>query len=84
MSEEQPTSPARPTRPPLQPLLVPMVRIVEAGLGMWALALVVVLVVPVLHEDDRAWWPWCCVAGLGLGLVGYAYVRRGRGNAAEA
>ena len=68
----------------LQPVAVPMTRIVAIGIGVWAVALVVTLVVPTLHEGPRSWWPWCCVAGLVLGLMGYAYVRRGRGNAAEA
>ena len=68
----------------LRPVAVPMTRIVAIGIGVWAVALVVTLVVPTLHEGPRSWWPWCCVAGLLLGLAGYAYVRRGRGNAAEA
>ena len=46
--------------------------------------LIVTLAVPALHEGDRHWWPWCCVAGIVLGLIGYSYVRRGRGNAADA
>ena len=69
---------------PLRPLDVPTGRIVLAGLGCWVVALVVVLAVPGLHEGDRAWWPWACVSGLALGLAGYAYLRRGRGNAAGA
>lgn len=73
-----------PVRAPLEPLPVPMARIIEVGLGLWLVALVVVVLAPALHEGDRSWWPWCCVAGFALGLVGYAYVRRGRGNAAEA
>lgn len=68
----------------LRPVAVPMTRIVAIGIGVWAVALVVTLVVPTLHEGPRSWWPWCCVAGLLLGLAGYAYLRRGRGNAAEA
>ena len=48
---------------------------------MWLVALVVTLVVPALHEGDRDWWPWTCVAGLVLGAMGWAYLRRGRGNA---
>ncbi|MEP6649311.1 MAG: DUF2530 domain-containing protein [Lapillicoccus sp.] len=82
------STPGSPGEPPpageLRPVAVPMTRIIEVGLGLWAVALVVVLVVPTLHEGSRTWWPWCCVAGLVLGLAGYAYVRRGRGNAAEA
>ncbi len=59
-----------------------MPRIIEVGLALWALALVATLAIPTLHEGSRSWWAWCCVAGLVLGLAGYAYVRRGRGNAA--
>jgi hypothetical protein len=61
-----------------------MRRIVEWGLAGWGLALVVTLVAPGLHTGERAWWPWCAVAGLVLGGIGYAYLRRGRGNAAGA
>jgi Protein of unknown function (DUF2530) len=82
MSSGEP--PGGPTADELQPVSVPMTRIVEIGMGLWAVALVVVLVVPNLHEGSRFWWPWCCVAGIVLGLIGYAYLRRGRGNAAEA
>jgi Protein of unknown function (DUF2530) len=73
-----------PVAPELRPVAVPMTRIIEVGLAVWVVALVLTLVVPTLHEGPRSWWPWCCVAGLALGLAGYAYVRRGRGNAAEA
>lgn len=59
-------------------------RIVLVGIGLWALALVLTLVVPSWHTGDREWWPWACVTGLVLGAVGWAYLRRGRGNAAEA
>lgn len=79
------TPPSTPgSTPPVEPLAVPMRRVVEVGLAVWAAALVVVLVVPALHTGARAWWPWCCVAGLVLGAVGWGYLRRGRGNAASA
>jgi len=68
----------------LRPVDVPTGRVVLVGLALWALALVVVLAVPALHEGARSWWPWACVSGLGLGLLGYTYLRRGRGNAAGA
>ena len=74
------SAPEPPAAEELRPVAVPMTRIVAIGIGVWAVA----LVVPTLHEGPRSWWPWCCVAGLVLGLMGYAYVRRGRGNAAEA
>jgi len=57
------------------------VNVIKVGVLLWAVALVVTLVVPALHAGERHWWPWACVAGLTLGLVGYLYVRRGRGNA---
>ena len=63
---------------------VPMLRIVAIGIALWAVALVITLAVPTLHQGDRSWWPWCCVAGIGLGAFGFLYVRRGRGNAADA
>jgi Protein of unknown function (DUF2530) len=73
------------TRPaPTEPVAVDTARIIIAGLACWAAALVVVLAVPALHTGAREWWPWACVAGLVLGLLGLAYVRRGRGNAAGA
>ncbi|KRE44022.1 DUF2530 domain-containing protein [Knoellia sp. Soil729] len=68
----------------LAALQVPTQRIIEIGLAIWAVALLATLVVPALHEGDRSWWPWACVAGLVLGTVGLLYVRRGRGNAHDA
>jgi hypothetical protein len=69
---------------PLTPASVDTVRIVLVGIAAWVVALVVVLVVPALHTGERDWWPWTCVSGIGLGLVGLAYLLRGRGNAAGA
>ena len=69
---------------PTRPVAVDTARIVLVGLACWAVALVVVLVVPSLHTGTRDWWPWTCVAGLVLGLLGLGYVRRGRGNAVGA
>ena len=68
----------------LRAMQVPTQRIIAVGLGLWALALVVTLLVPALHEGDRSWWPWACVAGFVLGTIGLLYVRRGRGNAHDA
>jgi hypothetical protein len=61
-----------------------MLRIVEWGIGVWAVALVVTLLVPALHSGSRSWWPWCCGSGIVLGVAGWAYLRGGRGNAADA
>ncbi len=83
MTQEQ--VPARPDAPEqLAPIHLPMLRIVGVGALAWAAALAVVLLVPALHEGERAWWPWACVSGLVLGALGWAYLRRGRGNAADA
>ena len=67
----------------LEPLPVSTGRIIVAGILAWGAALVLTLVVPALNEGSRDWWPWTCVAGVLLGSLGLAYVRRGRGNAAQ-
>lgn len=67
-----------------QPLHVDTPKVILGGVVLWVIALVVVLLVPALHEGSRDWWPWTCVAGAVLGLLGWAYVRRGRGNAEAA
>ena len=73
-----------PSRPAPEPLKVRTTRVIEVGVVVWALALVVTLMVPGLHTGPRHWWPWACVAGIVLGCIGWSYVRRGRGNAADA
>ena len=74
----------RPEGPPIEPLAVPTTLIVRVGLACWVLALVVTLAVPSLRSGERDWWPWACLSGLVLGSMGYAYIRRGRGNASDA
>jgi hypothetical protein len=59
-------------------------RIVEIGMACWFVALVISVLVPALHQADRSWWPWTCVAGIAGGAMALLYVRRGRGNAAGA
>ncbi|MGO4341285.1 DUF2530 domain-containing protein [Pedococcus sp. 2YAF34] len=68
----------------LQPLAVSSATVTLWGLACWVVALVATLVVPSLHEGERHWWPWTCVAAIVIGSLGYTYVRRGRGNAASA
>jgi hypothetical protein len=53
-------------------------------MALWLIALVVSVLVPALHQGDRAWWPWTCAAGIAGGGLALLYVRRGRGNAAGA
>ena len=84
MSQPEPGHPVPPPAREPQPLSVSTARVVLWGIGAWAVALVVTLAVPALHTGSRDWWPWCCAAGIVLGFLGFSYVRRGRGNAAEA
>ncbi|MCA0437993.1 MAG: DUF2530 domain-containing protein [Actinobacteria bacterium] len=71
-------------RPDPEPLRWPATLLLGPLMGLWALALIVTLLVPALHTGERSWWPWCCIIGLALGALGYGYLRRGRGNAADA
>ncbi|HEY5249384.1 MAG TPA: DUF2530 domain-containing protein [Dermatophilaceae bacterium] len=71
-----------PEDPP--PLASDTARMLQIGMALWSIALVVSLVVPALHQGERAWWPWTCVAGFVGGGLALLYVRRGRGNAAGA
>jgi hypothetical protein len=57
---------------------------IEIGMALWSVALVVSLLVPALHQGDRTWWPWTCVAAVLGGGVALLYVHRGRGNASGA
>jgi len=59
-------------------------RVLEIGIALWAVAALVSLLVPALHQGDRHWWPWACAAGIVGGGIALVYVRRGRGNAAAA
>jgi hypothetical protein len=77
------TSPESPSHAPqYPPLPVKTATVIKVGIVVWAVALVVTLAVPDLRTGERGWWPWTCVAGITLGVIGYLYVRRGRGNAA--
>jgi len=67
-----------------KPLASDTARILEIGMSLWGVALVVALLVPALHQSDRAWWRWTCVAGVLGGGLALLYVRRGHGNAAGA
>jgi hypothetical protein len=71
-------------RPTPQPLRVDTGRVLLVGIALWLVALAVTLLVPALHEGERSWWPWVCVAAVVGGLLALTYVRRGRGNAETA
>lgn len=58
--------------------------LVRWGTLAWALVLLALLAVPSLRSGEQDWWVWVPVAGIVGGLLGYAYLRRGKGNAADA
>jgi hypothetical protein len=62
-------SPTRKAPPPLQ---VDTVRVVLAGTGAWAVALVVLLLLG--DHVDRV-WTWTCVAAIGLAALGLGIMR---------
>ncbi len=66
------------------PVKIDVLRVIQVGMACWAVALIVLLAVPSLHEDGRGWWPWVPVIGIVLGVLAWVYVRRGRGNATAA
>ncbi|HWC22310.1 MAG TPA: DUF2530 domain-containing protein [Flexivirga sp.] len=84
MSDSSPEEPAEVSADDLLPVKVDVLRVLEIGTALWVIALVLTLVIPALHQDGRDWWPWTCVAGAVLGGIGWAYIKRGRGNASAA
>ncbi len=57
-------------RPPKQappPLQVDTARVVLVGIGLWTVALVVLLV---LGDRVDRMWTWTCLAAIGLGVLG--------------
>ena len=84
MTDPEPDDATELSADDLLPVKVDVLRVVEIGVGLWVVALVLTLVIPSLHGDGRDWWPWTCVAGAGLGALGWAYIKRGRGNATAA
>lgn len=48
--------------------------IAAVGAGVWAVALIVVLVLRNHLSPSDRWWIWTCVAGVGLGLFGVVYI----------
>ena len=64
-----------------EPMAVDVARVLKIGIALWSVVLVVSLLVPAMHQGDRHWWPWACLAGMVGGSLALLYVRRGRGNA---
>ena len=61
-----------PTKPAPPPLQVGTTQVVLIGIGLWGVALVVLLVLG--DRVDRS-WTWTCVAAIGLGLLGLGVMR---------
>lgn len=63
----------------VEPLDVDGVRTMQVGTALWLVAVVALLPFRgTLAEQGRSWWIWVCVAGFGLGLVGWDHCRRRR------
>lgn len=74
---------SRPRRPDPPPLETNDVLVAAVGAAAWAIALIVLLIVP-LHSSDT-WWRWVCASGLIGGLFGIWYIphlQRARARAA--
>ncbi|WP_439675479.1 hypothetical protein [Embleya sp. MST-111070] len=64
----------RPAPPPLEGDII---KLVAVGSVIWfALFVVAWFMRDSLTDDGRDWWPWCALAGSGLGLFGLWYCRR--------
>jgi hypothetical protein len=65
----------------VEPLDVDGTRTVAVGTALWLLAFVLLLpFYDRLKETDRLWWLWTCLAGFGLGVLGWDYCRRRRNH----
>ncbi|MEJ2868973.1 DUF2530 domain-containing protein [Actinomycetospora sp. OC33-EN08] len=64
--------------PPLPRRLTDPVRPVLVGMGVWVVALVVVLL-----AGGSTPWVWACVVGVGLGVVGLSVLAVQRAAAAR-
>lgn len=70
----------RALQPPPEPVEAHTTRIVLIGTVLWALAFLALLPFgDELADADRSSWPWVCLAGVGLGLLGLVIcIRRDR------
>ncbi len=61
----------------VDPLDVDGIRTVAVGSILFLVAFLLLL--PFygrLEEDGKTWWLWTCLAGFGLGVIGWDYCRR--------
>ncbi|GAA0684616.1 DUF2530 domain-containing protein [Kitasatospora atroaurantiaca] len=69
-------TPLRPSPPPLE---ANDVAIVGGGTVLWFLGFLVLLPFDsTLSANGHPYWPWICLAGAGLGLIGLWYCRARR------
>ncbi|MEV0148709.1 MULTISPECIES: DUF2530 domain-containing protein [unclassified Nonomuraea] len=61
-------------RPDPEPIETNDVATIAVGTGLWAVALVVLLVLR--PGPEHQWWIWTCAVGAFLGLLGLWYVHR--------
>lgn len=74
----------------VDPLDVDGVRTIAVGSVLWLVAFIgLIPFYGRLEATDREWWLWTCLAGFGLGVIGWDFCRRrrnarlARGTAAE-
>ena len=61
----------------VEPLDVDGTRTVAVGSLLWLVAFVLLLpFYDRLADADKTWWLWTCLAGFGLGVIGWDYCRR--------
>ncbi|MGH3509783.1 MAG: DUF2530 domain-containing protein [Nocardioidaceae bacterium] len=61
----------------VEPLDVDGTRTVAIGSALWLLAFLLLLPFSGrLSDDGRLWWLWTCLAGFGIGVLGWGYCRR--------
>lgn len=62
---------------PIEPLDISGVRTVTTGTTLFLVATVALLLnLEWLRDQDRMWWLWTCLVGIGLGGFGYVYCTR--------
>jgi hypothetical protein len=63
----------------VEPMDVDGVRTMTVGTILWGVAAVALIpFLGTLESQQRTWWLWASLAGLGLGLIGIEYCRRRR------
>ena len=63
---------------PVEPLDLDGVRTVQVGTALWAIGFILLLPFYDALGEEHRWWLWTCVAGFGLGLIGWDHCRRRR------